>query len=456
MATGGDPYTPETANGARLQALLIDEGTKLVRKVFDQEVSRMKPPNFQEQLRRNRQNFTDPVLGILNFDQQKTVYPSPGTAADSSEHFDIALLSLLLGILCNVKPPKTGWNKEPPEGDKSPIAWIIRLRLFRNRNYGHITDTALSNTKFKKLWKELADILIGLGGDKDQIQKRKSETIDPKMAKTYQEKFEKLHKEENEVKDLLTAQHNEVLETLGSLEKKIEEGMKDILDGQKAIITEVEKQSRLSDTEGNQEDKTPIQDNPNTDEQVADGVRSLTLSDSGISLGDSETEQGNVVGQPSSVEATIQQPRSSGTGNSDISEVDGKKYDFGILCTKADESWTEKDIVNKLEQKKLEGYFPCRDDIGGDSVFQYLSIGIENSRNIIIVYSPSTISDEWFKIGYQTAVVEKLDKNLIGRVIPVLRKGFTGDKLPIELKTFTPLQGDNPNFFKRLEKSLNL
>ncbi|KAI8515194.1 hypothetical protein Bbelb_077850 [Branchiostoma belcheri] len=300
MATEDPAYTQETANGARLQALLIDEGTKLVRKVFDQEVSNMNPPpSLQVLLRNNKHNL-----------------------------------------------------------------------------------------------------------------------------------------------------HNEVLERLGSLEKKVEEGKKDILDGQKAIITEVEKQSRSSDTEDNQEDKTPIQDNPNTDEQVADGVRGLTL-------GDSETEQGNVVGQPSSVEATIHQPRSSGTDNSDnISEVDGKKYDFGILCTKADESWTKTDIVHKLEQKKLKGYFPCRDDIGGDSVFQYLSNGIEKSRNVIIVYSPATISDEWFKMGYQTAVVEKLDKNLIGRVIPVIRNGFTGDKLPIELKTIIPLEGDNPDFFERLEKCL--
>ncbi|CAH1245627.1 DZIP3 [Branchiostoma lanceolatum] len=218
MATGGDPvYTPETANGARLQALLIDEGTPLVRKVFDDKVKTMNPPDLRDQLLRQRNDLE----GYLDPSQLEKVYPGGGVA-NSSEHFDMSLLCLLLGRLCHMRPPKTGWGEEPPVGDKSPIAWIIRLRLFRNDNYGHITSTALSNTKFKKLWKKLSDILRGLGGDQNKILKRKTQTIDPEQAKMYREKFERLHRQDNEVKDLIVAQGAQTAAQWGSLAEDIQ------------------------------------------------------------------------------------------------------------------------------------------------------------------------------------------------------------------------------------------
>ncbi|XP_078612742.1 uncharacterized protein LOC144882647 [Branchiostoma floridae x Branchiostoma japonicum] len=142
----------------------------------------------------------------------------------------------------------------------------------------------------------------------------------------------------------------------------------------------------------------------------------------------------------------------------DISEsVDNlsKDYDFSVLCCEKDRSWAESNIVNKLEEKKQKGYFCFRDDIGGDSVFQYLSVGIANSRHIIVVYSPSAIHDDWFRKGYQTAVAEKLDRNLTGRVIPVLQKGCTRKHLPPELRDTVPLAAEEPKFFERLQRSLS-
>ncbi|XP_078694611.1 stimulator of interferon genes protein-like [Branchiostoma floridae x Branchiostoma belcheri] len=130
------------------------------------------------------------------------------------------------------------------------------------------------------------------------------------------------------------------------------------------------------------------------------------------------------------------------------------KYDSGVHCCEKDKSWTEK-MVNKLEKEKLKVYFSPRDDIGGGSVFQYLSEGIAKSRNVIIVFSPDADSDEWFKKGYQTAVVEQLDRNFTGRVIPVLLKGFERTRLPLELKDCVALSVEDPKFFERLLRSLS-
>ncbi|XP_078614605.1 uncharacterized protein LOC144883817 [Branchiostoma floridae x Branchiostoma japonicum] len=476
MATGGDPvYTPETSNGARLQALLIDEGTRLVRKVFDNKVSKMNPPSLRDQLLQQKSHLEV----YLDPSQRKKVYPGGTTVVDSSKDFDLSLLSLLLGRLCHMRPPTTGWGRPPPVGDKSPIAWIIRLRLFRNENYGHITNTALSNTKFKKLWKELSDILRGLGGDQNRILKRKTQTIDPEQAKMYREKFERLQRQDNEVKDLIVAQGAQAAAQLSSLaddvqrqtseikktEKELqhierthgkqhkqemdklaelEEGQKDILAGQQDIITAVEKHYTSPD-KGHQDDKlkTTIEGSPTNGEQ-----RQVEGRVSMLSLGVDQTELGNVLAQPQS---------GSETNNS---EADGQnniqKHDFSVLCSKNDKSWTETNIVHKLEEQQLKGYFPPRDDIAGDSVFQYLSDGIANSRNVIIVFSSSTKLDEWFRKGYQIAVVEKLDRKLIAKVIPVLHDGFTRTDLPIALRDTTPLDAEDTNFFDELQKSLSV
>ncbi|XP_066267489.1 E3 ubiquitin-protein ligase DZIP3-like [Branchiostoma lanceolatum] len=239
MAT--EVYTEETANGAKVAALLIDVGTPLVRAVFDEEVRRMSPPSLQLQLRKSKNR-----LGRLNPDQQDILYNSPTGVANSSEDFDIVLLSLLLGRLCHMKPPKTGWSKEPPAEDNSPVAWIIRLRLFRNKNYGHMTSTALSQEKFDQLWEELSDILIELGGDPDRIVKRKAQNIDLDRAKMYMERFDKLLIAQSE--DLIAIKENVEVQTTEMKEqtteiKKQSEKLDNLEEGQKAILAEIKQQS---------------------------------------------------------------------------------------------------------------------------------------------------------------------------------------------------------------------
>ncbi|CAH1272794.1 NLRC5 [Branchiostoma lanceolatum] len=192
---GTDPvYTPGTARGARLAALLVDEGTSLVRKIFEEEVKKMNPPSLREQLKRHKRHLCG--LRYLNPGQRKTLYPPDFDVPDTAQWFDISLLELLLKELVWLE-----LGRDAPYADHRNS-----FRQFRNNNYGHISSTDLSEEKFDELWKKLTEILVALGGDRDKISERLSRSIDPEQEAEYFDLLEKLYKEDMEVKDLILAQ----------------------------------------------------------------------------------------------------------------------------------------------------------------------------------------------------------------------------------------------------------
>ncbi|XP_019633484.1 PREDICTED: NLR family CARD domain-containing protein 4-like [Branchiostoma belcheri] len=199
MATGGSPepvYTSGTARGARLASLLIDEGTSLLKKVFEDEIRKMNPPSLQVQLRNHKRHLCS--LRYFNCGQRNMLYPRSGNIPNTTQGFDISLLELLLKELC----------KDAPYANAR-----ARLRVYRNTYYGHISSTELSQDLFDKLWKELADILVALGADMNAISERLKSSIDPEKEKTYFNMLDQLNKEDKEVKDILLA-HGEILKTL--------------------------------------------------------------------------------------------------------------------------------------------------------------------------------------------------------------------------------------------------
>eukprot|EP00058_Branchiostoma_floridae_P003351 XP_002588839.1 hypothetical protein BRAFLDRAFT_99539 [Branchiostoma floridae] len=204
-----DPvYTPGTARGAKLAALLVDEGTALVRKILEGEVQNMKPPSLRKQLGKHKKHLIG--LRHLNPGQKRTLYPLNGDIPDTGQGFDISLLELLLKELC---------GNAPYSGPRN------RLRQYRNNNYGHISSTDLSEGDFDRLWKELTDILVALGGDRDEILQRLNQSIDSEQEAMYFSLLEKLYKEEREVKHLLLAEG-----------KSLRKGQEEVLDQGKSLL----------------------------------------------------------------------------------------------------------------------------------------------------------------------------------------------------------------------------
>ncbi|XP_078603717.1 uncharacterized protein LOC144877606 [Branchiostoma floridae x Branchiostoma japonicum] len=194
-----DPvYTPGTARGAKLAALLVDEGTALVRKIFEDEVQNMNPPSLRQQLEKYRGCLYDGHKACdkkdkkhkkhfkLYDEQKKTLYPDNGLSPDNTQGFDITLLECLMKELM--------WLELGRDAQKSTER--DRLRRFRNASYGHIKSTDLSEGDFDRLWEELTDILVALGGDRDKISQRRNRSIDPELEAKYFSLLEKLFKED--------------------------------------------------------------------------------------------------------------------------------------------------------------------------------------------------------------------------------------------------------------------
>ncbi|XP_066271883.1 nucleotide-binding oligomerization domain-containing protein 2-like [Branchiostoma lanceolatum] len=197
---GTDPvYTPGTARGAKLAALLVDEGTSLVRNILEKEVLKMNPPSLCEQLKKHKRYLYHGQLFKkqgknhrvnLNRGQKDTLYPA---VPDTAQGFDISLLELLLKELVWLE-----LGRDAPYSSERD-----RLRRFRNNNYGHISSTDLSEGDFDSLWKELTEILVALGGDRNKISERLNSSIDPEQEAEYFGLLERLYREDMELKHVL-------------------------------------------------------------------------------------------------------------------------------------------------------------------------------------------------------------------------------------------------------------
>ncbi|KAI8491590.1 Helicase SKI2W [Branchiostoma belcheri] len=224
-------YTPGTARGAKLAALLVDEGTALVRKILEEEVLKMNPPSLREQLKKHKRYLCG--LRHLNPGQRKKLYPPGGNVPYTAQGFDISLLELLLKDLVR----KELGRDAPCTVERD------RLRRFRNDNYGHISSTDLSEADFDKLWDELTDILVALGGDRDKISERLNSSIDSEQEKKHFDLLEKFYKEDMEVKDLLLAQ-GEILKK--GQEEVLDQG-KSLLKGQETLLNQGERQKKVQE-----------------------------------------------------------------------------------------------------------------------------------------------------------------------------------------------------------------
>eukprot|EP00058_Branchiostoma_floridae_P003349 XP_002588837.1 hypothetical protein BRAFLDRAFT_99537 [Branchiostoma floridae] len=218
-----DPvYTTGTARGAKLAALLVDEGTALVRKIFEGEVQKMSPPSLRKQLKKHKKYLTG--LWYLNPGQRKTLYPPSGDIPNTPHAFDINLLELLLKEI-----PWLELGKDAPYSAERD-----RLRRFRNANYGHRPSTGLSEEDFNRLWEELTEILIALGGDRDDISARLNQSIDPEQETMYFSLLEKQYKEDMELKEILLAQG----ESLKKGQEEVLDQGKSLLVGQETLLAQ--------------------------------------------------------------------------------------------------------------------------------------------------------------------------------------------------------------------------
>ena len=173
MATGSSPSaadealstTDEKANFQRLTRLLMRGGLALLRDVFD---SIHPPANLpavfgNPAIKSNLQALRGRVLTHPEWD---CLYnPSgPGTYGKSTD-FDISLLCKLLREICNLTPPTTGWKDLPNITDHSLGADLVRIRIYRNKIYGHNHTMEVTDADLEKLWMEISEALLRIASN---------------------------------------------------------------------------------------------------------------------------------------------------------------------------------------------------------------------------------------------------------------------------------------------------
>ena len=105
----------------------------------------------------------------------------------------------------------------PPAGDTSKSADIVRIRIFRNEVYGHITCAQLDEAKFNTLWQEISQPLIRLGILQNDIDEIKMAPLSPE-----EESYIKKLKEWKEREDNILSKLSNVENKVSNLETKVE------------------------------------------------------------------------------------------------------------------------------------------------------------------------------------------------------------------------------------------
>ena len=167
MATGSSPSaadealgtTDEKANFQRLTRLLMRGGLALLREVFDSIHPHLPAVLGNPTIKSNLQTLRGRVLTQPEWD---CLYNPPSGAYGESTDFDISLLCKLLREICSLTPPATGWKDLPNITDHSLGAEVVRIRIYRNKIYGHNHTMEVTDADFEKLWMEISEALLRL------------------------------------------------------------------------------------------------------------------------------------------------------------------------------------------------------------------------------------------------------------------------------------------------------
>ena len=117
----------EKTNGAKLSRLLIDGGSTVLKKLFDQYHP---PSRLVTSLNSHYSTLNDLFRnGNLPPHQWYKLFPRGGVLPDSKT-FDISLLFLLLTNICGLSPPRRGWHRKPHPKDHSREANLARIKFF--------------------------------------------------------------------------------------------------------------------------------------------------------------------------------------------------------------------------------------------------------------------------------------------------------------------------------------
>ena len=114
---------------------------------------------------------------VLSQDQIDLLYQQ--NQRTFSDKWDITLICILIINFTSLKPPTTGWKKQPAATDTSTGAFVVRARRMRNLfNHSTLTSFAEEND-FRAFFDETRDLVVGLNyKDIAEFDKLDNDAID--------------------------------------------------------------------------------------------------------------------------------------------------------------------------------------------------------------------------------------------------------------------------------------
>ena len=208
----------EKTNGFKLMRLIVDGGTEALRQTF----SKYHPGNLKVVLSKHTSILCKLLGKIISQEQWDKLYPAPPNVPNIND-FDISLLCILLRNVCGLKRPKDPiWNKMPNASDRTTVADVVRIRLFRNERFGHIPNTAVSDGDFKSFWAEISAPLVRLGIDQSDIDRLENEPCGEEEVKRVMKEWKK---SESKILNVL----NEIKDDVKTLRKDEESRSEELL-----------------------------------------------------------------------------------------------------------------------------------------------------------------------------------------------------------------------------------
>ncbi|XP_062601738.1 uncharacterized protein LOC134263416 [Saccostrea cucullata] len=187
--------TTETTNLARLARLILGPCTDALRDVLKKEIS---PGDLSKECKKW---FDDPAnhtaRNRFNKQYMDLIFPLPAKQYGGNySDFDISLLYQLLRNISKMPPHTKGWGKDPDPGDRSVSANIERVRVLRNKYYGHINEFSITDSEFRQEWRNIHDIVVELEmtfgtttAYQDAVKEIKTCSMDPENETKYIQKL---------------------------------------------------------------------------------------------------------------------------------------------------------------------------------------------------------------------------------------------------------------------------
>nr|XP_022319643.1 uncharacterized protein LOC111122284 [Crassostrea virginica]XP_022319644.1 uncharacterized protein LOC111122284 [Crassostrea virginica] len=183
----------------RLSLIIIDELTQILRDLLHNEISPAQIYNKVVQRNYFPKLRPEQVVVIHN--------------ANSRDYkdFDITLLYTLLRNVCqNITPPSQRWggSNMPSPNEVTVGDDIERIRLIRNKIFGHISEAAISETEFKEHWSIMSGICTRIQTllNKDYVKRLQAvdeRSIDPDTEEKYLQLLKRQVEEEKSTKVIL-------------------------------------------------------------------------------------------------------------------------------------------------------------------------------------------------------------------------------------------------------------